>query len=373
MALSTKLIVRNSQFKLGVSIVEPHTNVSYVIPAAHISYIKLSLVASLDTENRNPYVSDFAIVLDQAAIGVGKNFSDYVSFSDSLSYFDIGKGLDEQITPVESFDISVGFIRELAETANPIDVFGMNFSTTFSESISVIDNLSIGTALLKDDVGVIQDDADITNGPDWAFGKSTVDLIGASDEPASSVGKVLADVFSVSESSLLSTGKVLADLFSVSDAISNFDTGKSLDDNASQTDAISSFDTGKALVDTQSITESPAFDTGKTLADTYAGSDSAVLAVGKALADTFTGADSISAFNIGPVYADSVSAAEAAVLYYQTTYSDTFNVSDGTISSTNKALSDNISGIADSGSLYMTDYCDITYFAEAYVGTYQTF
>lgn len=373
MALSTKLTVRNSQLSLGVSVIDARTDVSYVIPAAAIRYVSLKLDAALDTQNRNPYVSDFFIVVDIAQLGVGKGLDELIGTADSLLGFYINKGLLDDITPLESLDISVGFIRELAETANPIDVFGMNFSTTFSESISVIDNISIGTALLKDDVGVIQDDADITNGPDWVFGKSTVDLIGASDEPTSSVGKVLADTFSVSDAPIFATEKVLADFFVPTDDISSFGIGKSLDDNASQTDEITSFDTGKALVDTQSITESPAFDTGKTLADTYVGLDSAVLAVGKALADTFTGADSISAFDIGTVYADSVSAAEAAVLYYQTTYSDTFNVSDGTISSTNKALDDNIGSIADSGSLYMTDYCDITYFAEAYVGTYQTF
>lgn len=373
MALSTKLTVRNSQLSLGVSVIDARTEVSYVIPAAAIRYVSLKLDAALDTQNRNPYVSDFFVAVDTAQLGVGKGFDDLIGTSDSLLGFGINKGLLEDVTPLEVIDISVGFIRAFADNAPAVDVFGMNFSTIFNESISVVDNIAIGTILSKEDVSVIFDDADVNQGPDWAFGKSTVELIGASDEATSSFEKALADTFSLTDSPIFAVEKVLADLIGATDAVSSFDNGKALEDSATQTDEITSFDTGKSLEDIFSGADSLVFDTSKALEDTYGSTDSLTTDVGKALDDTFTGADSISAFDIGPVYADSVSAAEAAVLYYQTTYSDTFSVSDVTISSINKALDDNISGMADSGSLYMTDYCDITYFAEAYVGTYQTF
>jgi len=193
MALSTKLTVRNSQLSLGVSVIDARTEVSYVIPAAAIRYVSLKLDAALDTQNRNPYVSDFFVAVDTAQLGVGKGFDDLIGTSDSLLGFVVNKGLLEDVTPLEVIDISVGFIRAFADNAPAVDVFGMNFSTVFNESISIVDDIAIGTILSKEDVSVIFDDADVNQGPDWAFGKSTVELIGASDEATNSFEKALAD------------------------------------------------------------------------------------------------------------------------------------------------------------------------------------
>lgn len=293
--------VEYRKLNLGISVVDAATDITYVLPAANVSYVALSLSAILDNENRNPFVIESAVVLDQASINLGKRFSEQSTISDILATIAVGKAFQEAVTTSELFSLSLGFIREYEDTiSNITDSPKIGFSSKLADSVSVTDNLRFNIGLAKNDIEIIIDDADITHGPDWIFGKSTVEVIGAVDQPTNTFGKALAETFS--------------------------------------------------------------------------SSDLAALGLEKAVADIVSGVvDSAPIIDMSVVYTDSIAAAEAAFLQYGTTYSDTFSASDSTITSTNKVLDDSISGMTDTGSLRMTDYCDITYFAEAYVGIYQTF
>lgn len=70
--------------------------------------------------------------------------------------------------------------------------------------------------------------------------------------------------------------------------------------------------------------------------------------------------------------ADSLSVSDLAAIAYSTAYSDTISPSDAATILANKLFSETMS-VSDSGVVVIQDYCDITYFAEDYVGAVQTF
>ena len=90
MTIGIKLGSQYRKLKLGVSVVDAQANITYVMPAADISYINLSVQASLDPENKNPYVTDTVIFTDAAYLTFGKVNSDSVLSADD-SVLDFNK------------------------------------------------------------------------------------------------------------------------------------------------------------------------------------------------------------------------------------------------------------------------------------------
>ena len=109
----------------------------------------------------------------------------------------------------------------------------------------------------------------------------------------------------------------------------------------------------------------------RNFADTVSLTDSAARLVSPAYVETVSTSDAnVIAFNSGK--ADSFSVSDFTAAIYSPAYSDTVSSSDATTLSTDKLFSETMS-TSDSGSLIAQNYCDITYFAEDYVGEYRTF
>jgi hypothetical protein len=139
------------------------------------------------------------------------------------------------------------------------------------------------------------------------------------------------------------------------------------------------------------ITDSTVADFGKSVPDSVVISDSisTVVVFVRDFTETISLADTATKL-ISPAYVeivsttdtntlsidsnqtDSLSVSDLTAIAYSTAYSDTISASDAATVLTTKTFSETMS-TSDSGSVISQNYCDITYFAEDYVGESRTF
>ena len=204
------------------------------------------------------------------------------------------------------------------------------------------DNVSLTEVFLATLV-FLRDFTDTVSVPDAhavEFSKSLIDNFALADVVSRVFTKSLSSGVAMNDSFDLGDGAVFAFTKGVMNVVFAGDAQaktvfKGLTDTQSLAD-VATLSTSKALVDTLVILEALSFASSKLLTDTAAAVDAAAFAVAK-LADP-----------------DSVTLADALFLSHT------------------KAFSDMI-GAADAGSLIAQNYCDITYFAEDYVGEFRTF
>jgi hypothetical protein len=178
------------------------------------------------------------------------------------------------------------------------------------------------------------------------------------DAAALAVDKALADAVTFSETSVRSFIKSLSDGVAMNDS---FDLGdgavfsftKGITNVVFTGDALASSFV-KVLTDTQAVNDALSFSFSTSFSDSAITTDALSAAVQKYLASAFTLADSISKLTSKSVTVDS------------------FGVSDAIVNSHSKPFSDMIA-TTSAGALLSQGYCDITYFAEDYVGESRTF
>lgn len=171
--------------------------------------------------------------------------------------------------------------------------------------------------------------------------------------------KYTTDIFNIADSTSLSTAKVAdADTFALSDD-TTLSSSKSLDDTATLGDSvltvlifIREFTDTASLADANTLLVSPAYS------DTVAASETSALSIDKALTDSFALNDLSDA--AGPTFS------------FADFTNNTVSASDSSVVDNAKGLSDLLS-LADSGTVSVQDYCDLTYFAEGYVGQSRNF
>jgi hypothetical protein len=188
--------------------------------------------------------------------------------------------------------------------------------------------------------------------------RSFADSIAVPDARTMAFAKALADSFTFSESvtrvfsKTLSSGVAMNDSFDAGDgAVYSFTKGVS--NVVFAQDAVAK-GPHKGLSDSQGLTDTQAFVFAKALASAAVIADALATDVDKALVDAFAPTDALAFLIAKLVDPDSVSIADATAL------------------SSQKAISDMIEPV-DAGSLVSQNYCDITYFAEDYVGESRTF
>lgn len=252
------------------------------------------------------------------AIQFIKARSDAAAFTDS-SVRTVGKGLNEPL--------------QLSET------IGFHISRHIADSINITDDLD-GVASLEDDQVIslrkaVTDLAAVTDSFVRVvyFTRSPVDPVSFTDSSVSRVGKAAADGASATDAPQLRTSKPLADASTVSD--------------------------------------SAARASSKPLADAFALTDAYAKSTNKGLSDSGFTTDSITAF-IGKAASDTINNTDLAAIALTRPTTDSFAVTDSAAKSAGKSVADGAS-VTDSGAFRMQDYCDITYFAEDYVGIYFTF
>lgn len=171
--------------------------------------------------------------------------------------------------------------------------------------------------------------------------------------------KYITDIFATADSTALSTNKVAdADTFTLDDA-ATASTAKLLADTTALSDSvvtvlifIRDFSDTASLADSKTLLISPAYS------DTFSTNETVARSISKALADSFALNDLSDA--AGPDWS------------FSDYTNNTVSTSDNSVVSNDKGLSDSFS-LADSGTLISQGYCDITYFAEDYVGEFRTF
>lgn len=167
------------------------------------------------------------------------------------------------------------------------------------------------------------------------------DSVAQTDAAAKAFGKNLSDVAALAEQISLGTSKSAADTQALNDVIFIATTFN------------------RAFSDTASFSDATDLSVSKVLLDSVSETDAAALAVTKLIADSLAMVDSV----VGIAFTDAEDDALAI---------DDLGIDDDPAWNLGKNLADTTS-TSDSGLLIMQDYCDITYFAEDYVGLSRTF
>lgn len=185
-----------------------------------------------------------------------------------------------------------------------------------------------------------------------------------------------SDTISVPDTVALSFSKALADSFATSDVVarsfskflaSGFAMNDSFDANDGSTYAFS-----KGVTNVVFVPDTQTKAVNKALTDTASAADALAVVFSKALADVISTSDTLSVL-FEKTLADAVAAQDAAAKSFDKVASpDSVSAADATSLSPTKGISDMIEPV-DAGSLVSQNYCDITYFAEDYVGESRTF
>lgn len=219
-----------------------------------------------------------------------------------------------------------------------------------------------------------------------------VDIVTPTDLVSLTTTKNTTDSVTSVDVSTRSLAKVLSETLTTADVITIVKTVTPVfGDSVTMSDVFSSlFD--KGALDAVALNDTTAFDYSKPLGDSYATvdafgvsfitsrsetlttADDSVLAVDKQVADTVAPADANS-FDITKVLEDFITLADSANITTgipdQFEF-DSFGFIDVQVIDFGLNKDDNVT-TASLGYLLSQDYCDITYFAEDYVGTSRTF
>jgi len=189
------------------------------------------------------------------------------------------------------------------------------------------------------------------------YNRTFTDTFPLTDSARRSVVKALVDQALMSDSVRRNVTKLLTDSQAVVDLAAKT-PNKKLTDSVSFTDATTRTPS-KTLTDSISLTDATSKSKSKLLTDSTTPTDDLSVAFEKLLAD-------------GVNIDDSASIGDGIEYYFSKFLNNTAFVSDSVVIDHGRTLVDDFT-LADDGLLQMQDYCDITYFAEDYVGTSRTF
>ena len=169
----------------------------------------------------------------------------------------------------------------------------------------------------------------------------TTDVFGVADSASRSISKVAdADTFAVADNTVLSSSKTLADTATMVDSL------------------IAVLIFIRDFVDTANLADAKALLVSPAYSDTVTATEATAFSINKALADSFALNDLSDA--AGPTFS------------FADFTNNTVSASDSAVVANAKGLSDSLSS-SDSGTVISQGYCDLTYFAEDYVGESRTF
>jgi hypothetical protein len=172
--------------------------------------------------------------------------------------------------------------------------------------------------------------------------------------------RYLTDAFTVVDGMRFSLTKGFADAFDTADTPPVLEVTKGLSDSVSFTEVFSAILVFlRDLTDTQSFSDAPAWSLDKPLSDSVGFSESTSFVLTRSFSDGFAMNDS---FDMGDGAVFTVTKSINNVVFLSDTFSQIIT----------KTVADSVT-MSDSGLGSMQSYCDITYFAEDYVGISFTF
>lgn len=306
-------------------------------------------------------LTDDAIHADEAVVETGKALDSASTTADAIDSFDFGKATADTAETSEDLLFSTG--KALDDVALPTEQMQFAFSTSRFD----FGRLTEGPGSFFDycDPSYFASTDYSGNGiPVLDFSKAAADSADATDSSSYTMiyQRSLADSVTTTDDFY---GATNAD----DDQVMAF--VKAANDTASTSES-QSFFVGLTKADLVDFSDSLAALVGKPVADAFTTVDSSARGVGKSLGDTAASSDAI-ASKVGtkPV-ADLVSESDAATVLFTTGRSDQFTVGDSSSRAPGKGLADS-ANTSDGGSLRMTDYFDVLYTSESYIGTSLTF
>lgn len=182
----------------------------------------------------------------------------------------------------------------------------------------------------------------------------------AASMDASGRYRYLTDAFAVSDNINFSLSKNFADTFDTTDTPPVLEITKGLADSVSFTEVFSAILVFlREFTDTQVFTDAPSWSMAKPIADTVAFTESKAFTLARSFSDGFAMNDS---FDMGDGAVFTVTKSINNVVFLNDVFSQIIS----------KTEADSVT-MSDSGLGSMQNYCDITYFAEDYVGISFTF
>jgi hypothetical protein len=357
-------------------------------------------------------LEELADIADEARVTFGKSLADSGALTDS-NILTVIKGIADEIGLSDGIVMAID--RHTEDVLYVDDPIGKALSTNRADTFSWgegPDNDEYATNYFLEDYtwsgrphielikGLADTAGNFTDQIDYIqFTKGLVEPLGLSETFSRYITRGLTDalavtddmdgVASLEDDQVMEYRKVVTDLFAVSDSVvvlmawvrtptdiaalsdSKVVTfTKGVDDPAALTDAATA-SVAKVLADATAAADSAAKELQRAVADDAAMTDATVKSANKNVEDV--GATTDAAYNnMVKVLADSTSISETKLFSLSRPLSDSGAATDSVGKTVAPGKTDSAS-LTDAGAVRMQSYCDITYFAEDYVGITFTF
>lgn len=356
--------------RVSIEITKPKLGaVSYALPAAAIDYILLQVEAESDSSGLFQFKGEVVAVLDTKTIAFAKALSDAVNPQDHVGK-DVSKPLTDSVGLTETFSRLLTFIRQFADAFGLSDHVTVDTLKVLADSVGTTDTKTYSFSKFIPDGVAMNDTADVGDGLLVAVVKTIMNIVLMSDAKRIDVSKALTDQAEPTEAHSIHFSRPVSDSYTVVDTAS-LEPILNKSDSFALTDALR-FDTSKLIADAFASVDTLSFAFDKPLSDSFGFTDEKVIKFDKALSDDFTFSEALS-FTTELLRTDQFSLGDAlAIAFSKTILGDTVSPTDFVSKDPGKGLSDSASP-EDTGSLLAQGYCDITYFAEDYVGVSRSF
>lgn len=314
-------------------------------------------------------LADSAASVDLAAKGFFTERFDTFTTGDT-THVTAGKGINDPAITADLLSRTVAFVRVFTDTVDATDELNAHLLMDDGEVIYlekvVLDNiatseqLAVSTARVQADTFASSDDALM------AVAKQLDDLIGVGDYDVVEFGKSRDDLVAASDSAVLGVGLSATDSTSVSDYTAR-EFHKALNDSVTTHDSLrffldAYFETGVATSEDVQVVRIAAGGVPPQLDEQFA-ADLAALGVQKVFSDAVGVTDDF----LGQAVID-----DDQITLVGKNLTENLPTSELRTVALQRTLQESASA-GDSGLLAMTDYCDSTYFSQAYVGTERIF
>lgn len=358
-----------------MTIYVPHSKIviaglNYVQPVVAASYLQINVVAEvtmpdvLAVEVITPAddlvlafskkLVDAPVLSDLAAKTFLKPRADTATTADVVAHKSFGKKLADSASGVDV--LHYAFAKLLKDTATPVDAKVIAFGKTFTEVYTgFTDKTTVAAHKGLSDSMTMEDDVDI----DYWLEKLLADTQNVVDTYSFAFTKApILDLASVSDLTTLEPIKNLADQIDTPVEVVTFAFTKALADSITMEDAAAAFKVYiREYADSFSVPDTTALEEDLPKDETASATDIYAHVVEKGLTEETILIDNMDGdiqYAFIKVIGELLTSSDSKAIDFAS------NKSDNVVSS-------------DGGVLAMQDYCDITYFAEDYVGISRTF
>lgn len=291
---------------------------------------------------------------DIVARSVNKPFADSMAVGDA-SFRRVNK------SPAEALSSSDASFRQFnravtQEALAAHDITSLNPIKNFAEATYTLEGPSSGQNYV--DVTYLAQDYVLDGGPHRIFAKALADLVNATDD--------FFGQANVDDDEVMWFTKTLADNSSTSETLGKQFIRPGVTDSAAASD-FAQRAASKSFAEVLSRSDIVVRSSSKALADTAGTADTQTRSTDKVLSD-FPVMGDLKTFSLAKIATDSAATSDALTRSSAKSLADSAINTDAMSRQAGKTLADS-KATSDSGNLRKTDYCDITYFAQDYVGS----